>query len=201
MYFKLTEIGCHLARPAPAAKPALAHDETIINPFYMCQLLKHAYQRAQQGMCEKTEEELLEHATVSNNTMDPLRCRINKVCPRLLSRNSRVSRQPQPHSNLVLYYTMQVQSLGQIQLDRHAHTQSEAQQSPGRTTNMEPSFSNTTQRKAKASKRVFMANKPLFSSMMTFFSLSSFVLFQNNQSLFPLPFGSNSPPFFCCACS
>ena len=47
------------------ASPKLKDDETIINPFYMKQLLQHAIQCAREGKLDKSDEELHQHACVS----------------------------------------------------------------------------------------------------------------------------------------
>ena len=47
--------------PQPEAKPQLKSDETIINPFYMRQLLQYAYRMAKEGR-QLTEAEQIEEA-------------------------------------------------------------------------------------------------------------------------------------------
>lgn len=45
--------------------PKLKADETIINPFYMRQLLQHAIHLARENKLGDSEEELHQHAIVS----------------------------------------------------------------------------------------------------------------------------------------
>lgn len=55
---------------APASAPAsgvqLKDDETIINPFYMRQLLQYAIRCAQEGRTDLSDEEQMEEAAVSD---------------------------------------------------------------------------------------------------------------------------------------
>jgi hypothetical protein len=58
---------CYWFCPAepPAAKPALAQDETIINPYYMRQLLSYGIKLGQQPQhADMDPEELLKEAEV-----------------------------------------------------------------------------------------------------------------------------------------
>lgn len=52
--------------PQPQIK--LKHDETIINPFYMRQLLQYAYRTSREGR-ELSEEEQMEEAEVSQQSL------------------------------------------------------------------------------------------------------------------------------------
>lgn len=50
---------------APPAIPQLAHDETIINPYYMSQLLSYGIKLGQQSQNEELhKDELLKEAEV-----------------------------------------------------------------------------------------------------------------------------------------
>ena len=51
--------------PEPAQKPELAEDETIINPYYMRQLLQYGIRLGQQqNSADMSPEDLLREATV-----------------------------------------------------------------------------------------------------------------------------------------
>lgn len=51
--------------PEPAKKPELAEDETIINPYYMRQLLQYGIRLGQQkNSADLSPEDLLREATV-----------------------------------------------------------------------------------------------------------------------------------------
>jgi hypothetical protein len=51
--------------PEPTKKPELAEDETIINPYYMRQLLQYGIRLGQQqNSAELSPEDLLREATV-----------------------------------------------------------------------------------------------------------------------------------------
>lgn len=50
---------------SPTAKPTLAHDETVINPYYMRQLLTYGIKLGQQQQnADMNQDELLKEAEV-----------------------------------------------------------------------------------------------------------------------------------------